>query len=200
MITSVVIVLGLWGATLIWAVRLRERLRIDPLTGLANRTGLRAVFNRTSVRSGQRAALLMLDLNDFKSVNDTYGHRVGDLVLTEVGRRLRSHVGARHLAIRLSGDEFALWLGAFPDTAEHRHFVETIAERINVAIAEPMHIDGRLLAVTASIGLALMSTKPSSLEQLLEPADRAMYGDKKRPGRESVQANRLPFPKWEVVA
>ncbi|GAB3670185.1 GGDEF domain-containing protein [Saccharopolyspora tripterygii] len=146
---------------------LTARLHSDPLTGIGNRLALDTTFRR---HTGP-AAVLMLDLDHFKAINDTYGHRTGDLVLVEVADRLRSLQRPGDLPVRISGDEFALWLGGAVDSA--RDWAENVA----LAMAEPMHLGSLHLRVTASVGTGVHRT-PGRLEDLLELADHDMYRHK----------------------
>lgn len=162
---------------------LRRQLRRDPLTGLANRAGLHRAFDRSRVRSGGCLGVLMVDLDNFKAINDTHGHRVGDQVLIEVGRRLQLPHRREELAVRLSGDEFAIWLGAFDDTTANRLRIDELAVDVAASIASPMRVSGAALSVSASVGVAITTGKPARLEDLLERADRAMYSAKGRTRR-----------------
>ena len=151
-------------AALWWAIH------HDDLTGLANRRLLDAV-GPSILRKATRYAVLVLDLNDFKPVNDRYGHAVGDEVLRTVGRRLSGCL-VDDLAVRLSGDEFAAVLTE-SSLVGARHDWLTLVSAISQAVAEPMTIDGNGLAVTASIGVTT-GTAPAGHD------DRA--GPPRRPG------------------
>ncbi|WP_158546670.1 GGDEF domain-containing protein [Halopolyspora algeriensis] len=164
--------------------QLSRHLRTDALTGLANRTGLQRAFTRTRARPGECLAALMIDLDDFKTVNDTHGHRIGDQVLVEVARRLRRHQQRGRPAVRISGDEFVLYLGRRPNTPQSWIHAHHTARQVAADLAAPMPLDGPVLTVTASVGVGI--TTSSRLEDLLEPADQAMYRQKtpSRPGTE----------------
>ncbi|SDQ78183.1 GGDEF domain-containing protein [Actinopolyspora saharensis] len=168
-----------WAFTGRYAARLHRELRTDPLTGLGNRLALREAFRRDRNRPGQCVGALMLDLNGFKELNDTHGHRVGDRVLREVARRLREHCGRGRLAVRLSGDEFVCWIGAIPDTPERWRDIEELQSRLAARLSAPMTFDGLNVRVSASIGTAVTGNTPEALEEVLEQADRAMYRDKR---------------------
>ncbi|MEV0136639.1 diguanylate cyclase [Dactylosporangium sp. NPDC050688] len=148
---------------------LHEQATHDALTGLPNR----ALFNDTLDEAFHGAAILV-DLDDFKGVNDTLGHHVGDGLLVEVGRRLRSAVRPGDLVARLGGDEFAVLLPGAGD-----HAAGAVAERILAELAAPVATHGHLLTVTASVGVAarLADDDPQSL---LRHADIAMYAAKQR--------------------
>ncbi|MBG0562930.1 sensor domain-containing diguanylate cyclase [Actinoplanes aureus] len=152
---------------------LHERLSFqaghDDLTGLANRRR----FTAAMLATDGEAAVLLIDLNGFKQINDTYGHGVGDAVLRHVAGRLRECAGPDDVPARLGGDEFAVLLGdRDPDAAER------LATRIRAALAEPAEVAGRRLTVGASIGAARgPATDP---DQLLHAADLRMYDEKQR--------------------
>jgi diguanylate cyclase (GGDEF)-like protein/PAS domain S-box-containing protein len=157
---------------------LRTRALHDPLTGLANR----ALFNdrleqalRRARRRRTRPAVLFLDLDSFKSVNDTLGHTAGDEVLLEVARRLRTVLRSEDTAARLGGDEFGILV---EDTAEASEAVK-VAERVRHALAGPFAIAGRDLAVSASIGIVRSESRDDDHVSLLRNADIAMYEAKR---------------------
>ncbi|BCJ40509.1 hypothetical protein GCM10010168_81570 [Actinoplanes ianthinogenes] len=158
---------------------LRERLRFqaghDALTGLANR---RLFTDRISGAGTAEVAVLLVDLNGFKQINDTYGHATGDAVLRHVAGQLLACTGADDLAARLGGDEFAVLAGAGAEEAER------IADRLRGALAVPAEIGGQKLTVGASIGVA--AGPADQPDNLLHVADLRMYADKQR-SRESVR-------------
>ena len=145
----------------------------DDLTGLPNRkllvTAARTAIAE-SLRTGEPCALLLLDLDRFKEVNDVLGHPVGDQVLCEVAARLRSVVGDNVVA-RLGGDEFAVLLPRVRDTEAARD----LARAVGAAIDAELEIDGQLIDVEASIGLALVPEHAVEYELLFSRADVAMY-------------------------
>jgi diguanylate cyclase (GGDEF)-like protein len=151
---------------------LRWAINHDDLTGLPNRRLLNAV-GPSILRQAKRYAVLVLDLNGFKPVNDRYGHAVGDEVLRTVGRRLSGCL-INDLAVRLSGDEFAAILTE-SSLVGARHDWLTLVGAISQAVAEPMNIDGNELAVTASIGVTTGSGEPTTMTDLVRRADLAMY-------------------------
>jgi len=151
--------------------------RSDVLTGLANRLALQDAFRReVELGHGQSLAIHVLDLDDFKPVNDVHGHQFGDLLLAEVGSRLRSVVRGREMPIRLGGDEFAYLQPA----VEHRDEVELMARRLRKLIAEPYILAGRPIEVGVSAGSAMVRDSGPILERLIETADAALYRDKAR--------------------
>jgi diguanylate cyclase (GGDEF)-like protein len=145
----------------------------DELTDLANREHfvhhVEMALART-VRAEGTLGVLYLDLDGFKTVNDIYGHQAGDLVLAEVGRRLRTASRPMDLAARLGGDEFALACEGLRSPIE----AGIIARRVVDALEPPMNIDGRHLAVSASVGIAL-SDGTTHASELVKRADAAMY-------------------------
>lgn len=140
----------------------------DRLTGLPGRELLEARARRACWRAS--VGVLLLDLDGFKQVNDTFGHRVGDELLVTVAARLRRAVRRGETALRLHGDEFAVWLGALDATTAAQRAAEVAA-----ALAEPLHLDGQPLAVTASVGHAVGDARRGGLGDLLHTADQAMY-------------------------
>jgi diguanylate cyclase (GGDEF)-like protein len=162
-------VVGALDASLLEARELEDRLRYqtqhDSLTALANR----ALFGeRLAATVATGAAVLHIDLDGFKIINDTYGHHAGDAVLIEVAARLRACVVEGGLAARLGGDEFAVLLpGAGTAVAE------AVAERFRTMLRLPIDFDGRPLAIGASIGLA--AATGGDPDELLRRADEQMY-------------------------
>jgi diguanylate cyclase (GGDEF)-like protein len=151
----------------------RQTLR-DNLTGLGNRALLeqQGPCALAAATAGDRsAALLLLDLNDFKRVNDTLGHEAGDHVLTEVGSRIMHVIRKTDLAVRLGGDEFAILVTDLRSAAD----AERVAGRVLQVLARPVSLDDVELTVHASIGLAMHAEAGTSLASLLRSADRAMY-------------------------
>ena len=151
----------------------RRTLR-DDLTGLGNRALLHGRGNQYLTRSeaqGRHAALLLMDLDDFKRVNDTLGHDAGDRVIVEVARRLKGAVRESDLAVRLGGDEFAVLAGDLHEPGE----AELVAERLATSLRPPVLIDDVQLQVNASIGIAVHGGDGDSVEDLLRAADEAMY-------------------------
>jgi diguanylate cyclase (GGDEF)-like protein/PAS domain S-box-containing protein len=149
----------------------------DPLTGLANRVLLRDHLERALARQGRtlgRVALLFVDLDDFKRVNDAFGHAVGDEILRRVAERLVSVVRAEDVVARQSGDEFAVLLGQTRDDDE----VTGMAERILAELRRPILLGGRSIIVGGSIGIAVADEPAMAAEDLLVRADAAMYAAK----------------------
>lgn len=149
----------------------------DGLTQIANRRAfdemLVAVLAQP-LEADQSHAVMMLDLNGFKQINDLHGHAIGDVVLQAVARRLADSVRASDLAARFGGDEFALILPEAGDAVT----VEAIARRICVAIEAPIEIDGRQHRVSAGIGIAMHRGEPTEPAELVRRADAALYAAK----------------------
>jgi diguanylate cyclase (GGDEF)-like protein len=161
--------------------RYRESALHDPLTGLANRVllGQRVdhAVNRAR-RSHNAVALLFVDLDRFKEVNDEYGHQTGDELLVEVARRLSATLRPGDTLARLSGDEFVVLCEDLDETTR----VEPVAERLGAALADPFVLSGHELEVTASVGIAFAGSGDDVPERLLRDADVAMYQAKRKGG------------------
>jgi diguanylate cyclase (GGDEF)-like protein len=161
----------------------------DTLTGLANRavllSRLRAALDRPSkhaesngtshdsvveAAAEELVAVFFLDVNDFRSINERFGHHVGDQLLTTLGRRLQQSAGPDAVVARLGGDEFAVLLEKVdaPDIAEE------LAERFRVVLAQPTTIGGETVSLTVSVGIALSATAAELAEHVLRGADLAM--------------------------
>ncbi|MGN9915188.1 putative bifunctional diguanylate cyclase/phosphodiesterase [Micromonospora palomenae] len=158
---------------------------LDPLTGLPNRKALLAEvaeqvhLHAERIAKGDRdahLALLLIDLDRFKNVNDALGHAVGDRLLVEVSARLVDVVGGRDMLARLGGDEFAIVAGRLDGVDEARE----LADRVVAALTEPVSLDGLPLDVGASIGIALFPEHGEDFATLMRHADVAMYDAKHR--------------------
>ncbi|MEU7903456.1 sensor domain-containing diguanylate cyclase [Actinoplanes sp. NPDC049118] len=148
-----------------------ERLALhDPLTGLANRAGLDAILAEPAVRDTD-LALLLIDLDGFKMVNDAYGHAAGDTMLAEFARILRANVRAGDVAARLGGDEFVVLITDMPDEA---NAADTARRILAGAAAAPVRLGDDTVPVRASIGVAT-GRGGNSPKELLRRADIAMY-------------------------
>jgi diguanylate cyclase (GGDEF)-like protein len=146
----------------------------DPLTGLANRTLLEERLEMEFAkarRSGLLVAVLLIDFDNFKRVNDTYGHACGDELLRELGRRLRSCVREVDTVARLGGDEFVVVL---TELASARGAEET-AERLLADVRRPILADGRSHEISVSIGIAIYRGDAVDVKGLLKDADVALY-------------------------
>ncbi|MGA7802706.1 MAG: EAL domain-containing protein, partial [Gammaproteobacteria bacterium] len=146
----------------------------DPLTGLPNRALLRERLAQAvarSRRSGRLMALLFLDLDRFKNVNDSLGHAVGDRLLVQVAERLATHMRAEDTLARLGGDEFTVLLEDL-DNAEQ---AATVARKLHQALTESFHIDAREIFVAGSVGISLYPGDGEDVDTLMKHADAAMY-------------------------
>lgn len=146
----------------------------DSLTGLPNRFMMLGRLEQTlttAQRHGSRLAVLFLDLDGFKPVNDVYGHHIGDRLLKEIGARLRNCIRDNDTVARLGGDEFVVTLSDIREVDD----VAAVAEKILQAVAAPALIDGQEVQVTTSIGIAVYPDAGCDSESLLRAADAAMY-------------------------
>jgi diguanylate cyclase (GGDEF)-like protein/PAS domain S-box-containing protein len=165
--------------------RLAEQALRDPLTGLANRTLLVDRIATTQSRASRRhasAALLFLDLDRFKVINDRYGHAAGDEVLRVVAKRLSALVRPADTIARLGGDEFVVLCEDIDGVAG----AEQIATRIASALQSPVLVSGSDVVVSASIGIAVIDDPTLDADMLLRDADAAMYHAKER-GRDRFE-------------
>jgi diguanylate cyclase (GGDEF)-like protein/PAS domain S-box-containing protein len=153
--------------------KIRHMARHDSLTGLANRAAFQDEMEMAlkRARRGQMIAVLCLDLDHFKNVNDTLGHQVGDRLLCSVAGRLRECVREVDVVARLGGDEFAVLQAAIdkPEAAG------SFAQRIITAINQPYDLDGHQVVTSTSVGIAIGPNDGTSTEQLLRNADMALY-------------------------
>ena len=158
--------------------------RLDPLTAVANRPALKETFDRMAAESDRepspqsRVALLLVDLDRFKNVNDSLGHEVGDELLTVVARRLAAMSAAipeDTLTGRLGGDEFAI-LARVDEAAQASH----IAEVVSAVVGEPVRLNELSVDVTASIGIALRESPGEEFSAVLRNADKSMYEAKRQ--------------------
>jgi diguanylate cyclase (GGDEF)-like protein/PAS domain S-box-containing protein len=151
----------------------------DALTGLANRRMLMDRLGHalaSSNRSGHFGALLFIDLDRFKNVNDTLGHDYGDLLLQQVGQRITAQVRENDTVARLGGDEFVVMLDALTDRAEtSADHARLVGEKLLAAIAEPYFIKGMECRSSPSIGITLFMDHHHTVEEVLRQADLAMY-------------------------
>ncbi len=155
--------------------RLRHEATHDALTGLPNRTffqeRLAATLEQARARPDRTYAVLFVDLDEFKSINDSLGHLAGDALLIAVADRMRATTAAEDFIARIGGDEFALLLA-------HRHGVgevEDAVEAIQDALVAPMLIESRAVYNTASIGIAIIDPHEERIQEVLRNADTAMY-------------------------
>lgn len=175
---------------------LRRAAMHDSLTGLPNRQLLTDRYNQLTVqqlRSGHlKTALLVIDFDGFKAVNDNYGHRFGDLLLTQIAKRLNATLRATDtivrsdapsLACRTGGDEFVILLGDVSKAG-----AEIVTQRLLHELSRPYPLEDEIIHVTASIGVALRDQHRQSLEELQHKADLAMYAAKQQGKNRSIFA------------
>ena len=155
------------------ARRLEHRASVDGLTGLPNRTVLVELLDEVLAEASPESpvALLFVDLDDFKQVNDRFGHAAGDAALVEAGRRLRLATRNGDVVGRFGGDEFAVLLEVIEDERD----AGTVAGKLVEALAIPYRVAGRELRISASIGIARFPWDGADAEALIKRADTAMY-------------------------
>jgi diguanylate cyclase (GGDEF)-like protein len=183
--------IGWWAALIsatlilvVWqAYEDHERTRHEPMTGLLSRSGFDARLAaavEAANRRGRMAALLSIDLDGFKSINDRYGHATGDEVIAAVGDRLRASIRLTDAAVRRGGDEFGVLLVDMPSAAT----AEMLARRLHATLCEPIELDDGEVSVGASIGLYLIrpSRKMPTIARLHDLADGLMYEAKRAGG------------------
>jgi len=163
------------------AERIEHMARHDPLTDLPNR----ALFSdrldvalSLSKRNGTRLALMFVDLDKFKPVNDTFGHAVGDVLLREAARRMRDCIRASDTVGRIGGDEFVVLL----PVVEKPNDAIVVADKLRAALAHPFEIDGRRIEISCSIGIAIAPDDGRDEIELAKNADSAMYLAKQQGG------------------
>lgn len=169
--------------------RLRRLAVSDPLTGLPNRRGLRDALTRTLPAAAHRnVAVYLVDLDDFKPINDTLGHDAGDAVLIGVSRRLAGCMRGEDMVARLGGDEFVVLANGLQSEDE----AERVGRKLLAALSEPLAIDGHQCRVRATIGYSVAPADSTDADALLRLADAAMYRGKERGG--AVLVRTAPAP------
>ena len=167
----------------------------DHLTGLPNRLMFKQYLERSLAYLARRPdhllAVLFVDLDGFKQVNDTLGHEAGDRLLREVARHLSQTIRPQDLVARLGGDEFAIELSDL----SHTHHADQIARRILSALAQAFSIEAHTVTISASIGVAIAPTDGTDAENLIHYADLAMYQAKQRGKNQYRYFNDLLNPK-----
>ena len=153
---------------------IRHQALHDPLTGLPNRKALEERLRAALYDAGEKGdkvAVMFFDLDNFKRINDTLGHTIGDSLLREVANRLRSCIGEKNTVARLGGDEFIIMVPNITNSEEIIH----IAESISAAITPAMNIDNNKLHISSSMGISLYPDDGSDSSTLLRNADTALY-------------------------
>ncbi|MBB6099729.1 diguanylate cyclase (GGDEF)-like protein [Deinobacterium chartae] len=159
--------------------QLDQQAKYDALTGLMNRTHLSERLSgllEDARRNSKTVAVMFMDLDRFKFINDTYGHAAGDMVLRTVADRIRASVRQGDLVVRLGGDEFVIVLRTIKDAAE----AGAAAQRILQSVGRPLELDDQDLSVTGSIGITLCPAEATDEATALRNADLAMYHAKER--------------------
>ncbi|MEH6469220.1 MAG: EAL domain-containing protein [Porticoccus sp.] len=171
-----------------WEKATRDHF-FDTLTNLPNRQMLiQTVGTFLGEHQDQQVcgAVMMLDLDHFKDINDSWGHNVGDQVIKKVGRTVASQVTGENMLARMSGDEFVLFIPQLSDNISQAAWdAQAVAEKIGEAVATPLFLDGHEVILTASIGIALLTDSGITADRVLQYADTAMY-EAKRKGRNSI--------------
>jgi diguanylate cyclase (GGDEF)-like protein len=147
----------------------------DELTGLPNRSLLLDRLKQAmaqSDRQHKQVAVLFIDLDKFKSVNDRFGHAVGDKLLQQVAERLTACIRYGDTACRYGGDEFVILL---PEIDDHQNVVAVVMEKVRTLLAASFVLDGNIIEVSASIGSAVYSAGGQNYTDLIKEADKAMY-------------------------
>jgi len=169
--------------------RIHHLAHHDALTGLPNRMSFLEQLQHhmaAAESEGTRLALLFIDLDHFKRVNDSLGHLVGDTLLRTVSARILASLRATDLVARFGGDEFMVLLHSGPSEEQQRHDVDEVARKLLAAIEVPVTAEGRPISVTPSIGVAVFPGDASTPDELIKNADSAMYLAKSR-GRANHQ-------------
>ncbi len=164
-------------------VKLESMAYSDQLTGLPNRRFLTKYMEKIiaeSVRHEFYSSLLLLDLDNFKPVNDNYGHNAGDAVLVEVANRLSANVREGDLVVRMGGDEFIVVLdrlGNDADLAGQEAF--DVAEKLQLCLSQPIKFEGKQFQIGTSFGVRIFGIKKTKVETIVTEADTAMFQAKK---------------------
>ncbi|MCC5855769.1 MAG: diguanylate cyclase [Idiomarina sp.] len=167
---------------------LAEQAQLDPLTELPSR---RLLDNRLRQRGGvlstDKLAMLFIDLDDLKTVNDRFGHRVGDALLVEVAQRIRASLRSTDYAARLGGDEFIITLSPVQNESQ----VIEVAQKLIAAINQPVQVDEHEVTTGVSVGVAIYPDHTDNLSELIHRADDAMY-QAKRSGKNRLHLYEMP--------
>jgi diguanylate cyclase (GGDEF)-like protein len=148
----------------------------DSLTGLGNRKYLYEYLRKRISQKSKKFAVVLLDLDNFKDINDFYGHKVGDKVLIKVSETLKKFLGKNDIAVRIGGDEFSLVIESYTDEKELEKRLEKMLDTFN----KTWIIDGKNIIMSVSIGVSVFPDNGSTLEELLKNADIALYEAKKQ--------------------
>jgi diguanylate cyclase len=166
-----------------------ERLaRRDALTGLANRLQLDETLDKALSTAAPQVAVVCLDLDRFKAVNDAFGHPVGDTLLVEAARRLQACAKPGDTIVRVGGDEFTIVRPRYETHGE----VERLAQSLTTAFRKPFLLAGQMMLVHTSVGVAMALQDGSSRRELIEKADAALYRAKAEGRNRHAFASPLP--------
>lgn len=154
-----------------YVIELENLSLFDSLTGVYNRRYLYSYFEKERLSTNQLSALLFFDLDNFKCINDTYGHEAGDFVLKEVSQRIKDSLPDNGFVSRIGGDEFIVHLTGFLDKRE----METCARHILDQILNPFPLPGQSLSLSACIGISVYTKAEKDIEVLIKQSDMALY-------------------------
>ncbi|GLX65824.1 GGDEF domain-containing protein [Paenibacillus glycanilyticus] len=165
--------LGTMASLLGYTIDLEHATVTDSLTGLFNRRYLDELFQRST---DAPLGVMFIDLNDFKQINDNFGHEFGDLLLIEIANRLKQQIRQTDRIVRYGGDEFII---CFHNLSEE-HGIRAVQDKINASFIDPFMVNGQPVSISASIGVSSNQGRYASLKQLITDADQAMYQMKQR--------------------
>ncbi len=161
---------------------LKKQAYTDPLTGLPNRVAFEQTASKMIERAARwknKEALLFLDLNKFKEINDTYGHEAGNAVLVETAARLQLTLRKSDMIARYAGDEFICYLDSNNSPKINKDICQAVSQKIIEAVEKPIVFEGKKLFISVSIGIAIFPDAGNDFDALLKKADAAMYQAKK---------------------
>lgn len=174
--------LAVAASNIAWEEQLYHQGHYDALTDLPNRVMLRDRVEQALLRAEREktsVAVLMIDFDNFKQINDSMGHSAGDAFLIECAQRLKACMRQSDTTARLGGDEFVVLVPDLP-RGDELPLLDMLARKLNLALAESMNINGRLVTTPASIGIALSLGNTAGFEDMLKMADTAMYESKRQ--------------------
>ncbi|MEG0355750.1 MAG: diguanylate cyclase, partial [Lachnospiraceae bacterium] len=159
-----------------------EQIKTDLMTGLLNRASVEKMVTQYLESTEVRCAMIMLDIDNFKKINDSCGHSYGDKVICAVAEKLRSSFRKEDIVARMGGDEFAVFIGNSPDMKLNELKAHELCRNMH-----DIQIEGKNAAITCSVGIAISSEKEHSFEKLYQNADKALYNAKYR-GRDMISS------------